>query len=112
MSKFHSIRVADVDRETKDCTVITFDIQHELQDEFRFEHGQHLTFRTTIDGQEVRRSYSLCTSPAEKCWKVAVKKIDGGLFSNYVNSQLKAGDVVEVMAPTGVFRVAIDPSRP
>lgn len=107
MAKFHSIKVSDVHRETKDCNVLTFDIPEELKDEFKFEHGQHLTFRTMLDGQEVRRSYSLCTSPAENRWKVAVKKINGGLFSGFVHENLKAGDTIDVMAPTGVFRVPI-----
>lgn len=107
MAKFHSVKISDVHRETKDCNVLTFDIPAELQDEFKFEHGQHLTFRTIVGGQEVRRSYSLCTSPSEKRWKVAVKKINGGLFSGFVHENLRAGDMIDVMAPTGVFRVPV-----
>ena len=94
MAKFHSIKVADIYKETKDCSVITLDIPQELQTDFQFTQGQHVTLRALIDGQDVRRSYSLCSSPTEKKWRVAVKKINHGLFSSYVNEKLKKGDVL------------------
>lgn len=65
MAKFHSIKVADIYKETKDCSVITFDIPEALKSEFQYKQGQHLTLRTNINGNEVRRSYSLCSSPIE-----------------------------------------------
>lgn len=111
MAKFHSIKVRDVYKETKDCSVISFDIPEEIQNEFRFTHGQHLTIRANIDGNEVRRNYSLCTSPIENQWKVAVKKIGGGLFSSYVSESLKRGDVLELMPPSGVFNTPIEPDK-
>lgn len=111
MAKFHNIKVLDVYKETKDCSVISFEIPEEMKDEFKYAHGQHLTLRAFIDGQDVRRSYSLCSSPVEDKWKVAVKKINGGLFSSYVNESLKKGDIVEIMPPNGVFNTKIEPNK-
>lgn len=110
MSKFHSIQVADIYKETKDCSVITFDIPENLKSDFSYNSGQHLTLRTTVNGQEVRRSYSLCSSPTQNTWQVAVKKIDSGLFSTFVNDQLKKGDFLEVMPPNGTFFTEVNPS--
>lgn len=107
MAKFHSLKVADIYKETKDCSVVCFDIPEDLAAEFAFTQGQHLTLKSTIDGQEVRRSYSLCSSPIEGKWRVAVKKINGGLFSSFVNDSLKKGDEVEVMVPSGKFNTEI-----
>lgn len=111
MAKFHTLKVADIYKDTKDCSVITFDIPQDFQEEFQFKQGQHLTLREKINGQEVRRSYSLCSSPLEKKWQVAVKKIDGGLFSTYVNDNLKKGDTIDVMPPNGTFNVEIDATK-
>ena len=108
MSKFHSIKIADIYKETKDCSVLSFEIPQELKQEFQYKPGQHLTLKATIDGEDVRRSYSLCSSPIEDKWKVAVKKINGGLFSTYVNETLKSGDMLEIMPPSGKFNVEID----
>ena len=110
MSKFHSIKVADIYKETKDCSVVSFDIPDDLKNEYHFKQGQHLTLKATIDGNEERRSYSLCSSPIENKWKVAVKKINGGLFSTYVNDTLKKGDFIEVMTPSGIFNTEVNPS--
>jgi len=111
MSKFHKIRVKEVYKDTKDCSVITFDVPNELQKEFAYRQGQHLTIKAIINGEEVRRSYSLCSSPVDKQWKVAVKQIYEGKFSTYVAKKLKAGDVLEVMPPTGNFGVEVSPNR-
>ncbi len=112
MAKFHSIKVLDIYKETKDCLVISFDIPAELKQDFSFKQGQHITLRATIDDKEERRSYSLCSSPLENKWKVAIKKIEGGLFSNYVQEKLQIGDFVDIMPPNGNFSVAINPSKP
>jgi len=112
MSKFHSLKVADIYKETKDCSVVSFEIPEELRKDFQFKHGQHLTLKTTIDGNEERRSYSLCSSPIDNKWRVAVKKINGGLFSTYVNDALKKGDVIDVMTPSGIFNTEINPDKP
>jgi len=111
MAKFHPIKVRDVYKETKDCSVIAFDIPEEIRDDFKFTHGQHLTIRANIDGNEVRRNYSLCTSPIDNEWKVAVKKINGGIFSSYVSESLKKGDVLEVMPPSGIFNTPVEPEK-
>lgn len=103
MAKFFSIKVAEVFKDTDDCSVVTFDVPAEIQPEFQFKQGQYLTLRTQIGNQEVRRSYSLCSSPLDHKWQVAVKKIDGGLFSTFVNDNLKAGDTLDVMPPDGRF---------
>lgn len=103
MAKFFPLTVADIYKDTDDCAVLTFDVPAEIQPEFQFKQGQHLTLRSQIGNQDVRRSYSLCSSPLENKWQVAVKKIDGGLFSTFVNETLKEGDTIEVMAPEGRF---------
>jgi ring-1,2-phenylacetyl-CoA epoxidase subunit PaaE len=100
---FHALKVAEIVPETAEANSIRFDIPAELREAFSFKAGQHLTLRATIDGEEVRRNYSLCTAPAESDWMVTVKRIGGGLFSNWVGDRLKAGDTVEVMVPHGSF---------
>ncbi len=89
MAKFHKIKVLDVYKETKDCSVVSFEIPADIQEDFKYAHGQHLTIKTSIDGQEIRRSYSLCSSPVENKWQVAIKKINGGSFSAFANEKLK-----------------------
>ncbi len=111
MSKFHSIKVADIYKETKDCSVITLEIPEALKNEFQYKQGQHLTVKATVDGSEVRRNYSLCSSPMESKWQVAVKKINGGLFSSYVNDTLKKGDFIDVIAPHGTFNTEVNPNK-
>lgn len=110
MAKFHSITVADIYKETKDCSVVTFDIPKELQSEFQYKQGQHLTLRAHINGTEVRRSYSLCSSPLENKWQVAVKKIANGVFSTFVNDSVKKGDVLDIMPPNGAFFTEVNPA--
>ncbi|MBL4709870.1 MAG: phenylacetate-CoA oxygenase/reductase subunit PaaK [Flavobacteriales bacterium] len=106
--QFYKIQVSQVFKTTEDCSVITFDISKELEEKFSFIQGQYLTLKTMINGEEIRRSYSLCSSPIDKEWKVAVKKIDDGRFSTYVNDELKEGDVLEVMPPSGRFFQEVD----
>jgi len=99
---FHPLKIAEIVPETADANSIRFEIPLELRDAFAFRAGQHLTLRATIDGEEVRRNYSLCTAPAEGDWMVTVKRICG-IFSNWVGDRLKAGDTIEVMVPHGSF---------
>jgi len=103
MAEFYQLKVLDIYKETKDTSVVTFDVPENLHDDFKFHQGQHLTLKKTINGEDVRRSYSLCTSPIEKRWQVAIKQVPGGVFSNYANKELKKGEVLEVMQPTGNF---------
>jgi len=100
---FHALRVKDVVAETADANSIRFEIPPELRDRFVFKAGQHLTLRATIHGEEVRRNYSLCTAPADGDWMVTVKRIGGGVFSNWVGNQLRPGDTLDVMPPHGSF---------
>jgi ring-1,2-phenylacetyl-CoA epoxidase subunit PaaE len=100
---FHALRVVEVVPETSDANSIRFEIPAELRDRFAFRAGQHLTLRAIINGEEVRRNYSLCTAPSETDWMVTVKRIGGGLFSNWVGDHLKPGDILDVMPPHGSF---------
>ena len=105
---FHVLRVAEIVPETAEANSIRFDIPPELRDTFRFKAGQHLTLKREIDGEEVRRNYSLCTAPDEQDWMVTVKRIAGGIFSNWVGEHLKAGDMLDVMPPHGSFTTDFD----
>ncbi|QGZ93838.1 1,2-phenylacetyl-CoA epoxidase subunit PaaE [Terricaulis silvestris] len=105
---FHKLRVAEVKRETPDAVSVRFELPEELREAFKFRAGQHLTFRREIGGEELRRNYSVCVSPSEGMLKIGVKKIAGGAFSGWVNDMLKAGDVMDVMAPHGSFCWAFD----
>jgi len=102
---FHALRVAEILPETEDALSIRFDVPPELADAFRFKAGQHLTLKADIAGDEVRRNYSLCVAPDEGLVKVTVKRIAGGVFSNWVAESLRAGDMVDVMTPHGSFTV-------
>jgi len=105
VSDFHNITLSQVYKETDDTTVLAFDIPQELKEEFKYRQGQFLTLRAMINGEDVRRSYSLCSSPLDNEWKVAVKEIFEGKFSTYVNRELKTGDMLQVAAPSGDFGV-------
>ncbi len=101
--KFYPLTVKDVRPETADCVSVSLAVPGELEDTFRFAPGQYLTFRKHVHGAEVRRSYSICASPADNELRVAIKKVDEGKFSGYAHSELKAGDVLDVMPPMGKF---------
>ena len=107
--RFHRLAVKDLRRETRDAVSLTFAIPDELQDDYRFSPGQYLTLRTTMDGEEVRRSYSICSGPDEGEMRIAVKKVDGGAFSSWAADELKSGDEIDVMTPTGRFGIAPAP---
>lgn len=111
MIHFHSLRVKKVERETEDCVTIEFDVPTALEETFQFTQGQNLTLKKTINGQELRRNYSICTSPFDKRLVVAVKKVEGGLFSTWANESLKAGEVLEVLPPTGNFGTPLYPGQ-
>ena len=109
MSKFHRLRVAKVERETRDAIAVTFAVPAALREQFRYLQGQHLTLRTDLDGQDVRRSYSICAAAQDALLRIAVKRNPGGLFSNWANDSLKVGDTLDVMPPMGHFNVRLDP---
>ena len=102
-TQFLPITVREVRRETADAVSISFEVPAKYVDNFKFLPGQYLTLKTTIAGKEVRRSYSICSAPSEGELRVAVKEIEGGKFSTFANRELKAGDVLESMAPMGNF---------
>jgi ring-1,2-phenylacetyl-CoA epoxidase subunit PaaE len=109
--RFHRLAVSDLRRETADAVSMTFAIPKELEPDYGFSPGQYLTLRTTMDGEEVRRSYSICSGPDDGELRIAVKKVDGGAFSNWAAEELKTGDEVDVMTPTGRFGVAPAPEQ-
>jgi len=107
MSKFHRLVVAKVERETRDAVAITFIVPAALAEAFRFAAGQHLTLRAYIGGQDVRRSYSICSGVQDGTLRIAVKRNPGGVFSAWANETLKAGDTLDVMPPMGHFNVPL-----
>lgn len=108
---FHPLTVKEIRKETPDCVSVVFDVPENLQKQFAYKAGQNLAIKAIINGKEVRRSYSLCTAPFENTWKVAIKKVEGGLFSVYANGKLKKGDVLEVMPPAGNFNTPLHPDN-
>ncbi|MFY7708379.1 MAG: 1,2-phenylacetyl-CoA epoxidase subunit PaaE [Flavobacteriales bacterium] len=101
--KFHELKVKDVRRETVDCVSVAFDIPVELQENYQFKAGQYLTLRETINDEDIRRSYSICSGVNDGELRVAIKKVDGGVFSTWANESLKVGDIMQVMTPMGAF---------
>ena len=110
MSKFHPIPIARIERETRDAVAITLAVPEHLREQFRYEHGQHLTVRAMIEGQDLRRSYSICSAVGEPALRIAIKRSPGGLFSTWANERLKAGDSIDVMPPMGHFNLPLDES--
>lgn len=106
--KFHALQITDVRKETEDTVSIAFEIPSALQHDYSFKAGQYLTLKAMINGEDTRRSYSLCSAPYENEWRVAVKQVKNGLFSTFANSSLKEGDMLEVMTPTGNFCLKTD----
>ena len=100
---FHRLRISELVPETAEATSIRFEVPAELAETFRFKPGQHLTLRTEIGGEEIRRNYSLCVAPQDDEVKVTVKRIAGGAFSNWANDTLRTGDSLDVMPPHGSF---------
>jgi ring-1,2-phenylacetyl-CoA epoxidase subunit PaaE len=103
--KLHDLRVKSVHVETEDSVVVSFDIPEEMKEEFAFIPGQYLVLETNLNGENIRRSYSLCSAPYEQKWQVAIKRVDNGKFSSYANAELKAGDTLKVMKPEGSFKL-------
>lgn len=102
-ASFNSLTVSEVRKLTADSVEVTFAIPEELQDDYDYLPGQYVALRATLDGQEVRRSYSICTEPVPGEIRVAIKKDLGGIFSTWANEELAAGDTLEVMNPQGAF---------
>ncbi|WP_208246869.1 1,2-phenylacetyl-CoA epoxidase subunit PaaE (plasmid) [Rhizobium sp. T1470] len=109
MARFHSLQVTDIRRETRDAVVVTLTPQDEDRSAFDFTQGQYLTFRRKFDGEELRRSYSICAGRDEGVLRVGIKRVDGGCFSTWANEDLSVGDTMEAMPPMGAFFTAIEP---
>ncbi len=108
---FEKLQVSEVRKETDDCVSIAFTVPPALQEKFNYIQGQYITLRTTINGEDVRRSYSVCSSPLDNELRVAVKKVEEGAFSTYANEFLKSGDTLDVMPPMGKFFTALKPEQ-
>ena len=107
MSRFHPLEVTDVQRDTRDAVIVTLRPQDESA--FRFIQGQYLTFRREFDGQEVRRSYSICSGLDDGCLRVGIKRVEGGAFSTWANESLVPGTTLEAMPPAGNFYLPLEP---
>lgn len=109
---FHPLRVTEVRLLTDEAVAVTFDVPPELVETFSYRPGEHVTIRAIIDGEDVRRSYSICSNARSGKLRVGIKRLSGGRFSTYATTELRAGDILDVMPPVGDFTIDIDPSRP
>lgn len=107
-SHFHKLSVKELRRETADCVSIVLDVPENIKESFAFSQGQNLALRATINGEDIRRSYSICSAPHEQELRIAVKKVEGGLFSTWANTKLKKGDVLDVLPPSGKFNTPLN----
>ncbi len=108
MARMHELKVKDLYKETEDSIVVEFEVPEDLKDRFQFYQGQYVTLKKTIDGEEVRRNYSICSSPFEANFRIACKKVEGGRMSAYLNERAEPGEVFEVMEPMGNFYTLLD----
>jgi len=106
--QLHSLTIASVQPETDLAVRVGFTVPDELRDNFSYRQGQYLTLESEVDGEPVRRSYSICSGINDEQMQVAIKRVDGGLFSNFANDTLKAGDTIRVMPPQGTFFTELD----
>ena len=108
---FHRLRVGAIDRVTEDSVAITFEVPDDLHEEFRFDPGQHVAVKAAALGDDVRRNYSICAPATGGALRIGVKRLPGGVFSRYAAEQLRVGDELEVMTPTGSFSTPLDPAN-
>ncbi|MES2004053.1 MAG: 1,2-phenylacetyl-CoA epoxidase subunit PaaE [Bacteroidota bacterium] len=108
---FHPLTVSEVRRETSDCVSIALAVPDQFKELFQYKQGQYITLRTHINGEEVRRSYSVCSSPLDNELRVAVKKVSNGIFSTYANEHMQKGEILEAIPPMGKFFTELDPSQ-
>lgn len=111
MARFYGLTVNDVHRETPDAVVVSLAVPEPLAGTFRFTQGQYLTLQARIEGEEVRRSYSICAGTHEKALRVGIRKVAGGVFSSWANEVLRPGLAIEAMPPAGSFFVPLDPAH-
>jgi len=110
-TEFHLLTISAVERLTKDAVALSFDVPKALKESFTYHQGQHLTLKADINGEDVRRSYSICNSVTEQRLQVGIKRIDDGLFSNFANDELAVGMTMEVMPPQGHFYTELSESN-
>ncbi|HSE72778.1 MAG TPA: 1,2-phenylacetyl-CoA epoxidase subunit PaaE [Nocardioidaceae bacterium] len=110
-SVFHPLTVAEIEPLTDDSVAVTFDVPEELKEHYAFVQGQHLTIRTELAGDDVRRNYSICSPVSSGRLRIAVKRLPGGAFSEHALDTLKVGDVLDVMTPSGRFFTELDPGN-
>lgn len=110
-TEFHPLRIAELHPETATAVCLTFEVPESLKKAFDFTQGQYLTLRAEIDGEEVRRSYSICSGIDDSHLRVGIRAIEGGVFSNFANTRLQAGDVIDVMPPQGEFHTPLNPAQ-
>lgn len=103
--KFHALQIEDVRQETEDTVSVAFSVPNDLTSAYQYNAGQYLTLKAIINGEEVRRSYSICTAPHENELRVAIKRVESGLFSSWATQELKAGQTMDVMTPMGNFQL-------
>ncbi|OUJ75771.1 1,2-phenylacetyl-CoA epoxidase subunit PaaE [Hymenobacter crusticola] len=111
MSRFYKLKIKRITKETPDCVTLALDVPTELRDTFRFTQGQYLTFRRQHEGEELRRSYSICSSPLDSEWQVAIKQVPKGRFSALALNHLRIGEELEVMPPAGRFYTELHPEQ-
>lgn len=111
MNKFYPLTLREVRPETKDAVTLTFEVPDELAQTFSYRQGQHLVVRTRLDGEEVRRTYSICSSVKDQKLRIAVKHVPGGRFSTYAKETIKPGETLDIMPPQGRFHIDLDPER-
>jgi len=112
MARFHKLKVKDIRRETVDCVSVSFEVPANLKEEYRFLPGQYLTIKIPVTGEDIRRSYSICSGPfEEEELRVAIKKVKGGKGSGFLNESLKNGQEIEVMIPMGNFHSPLSASN-
>lgn len=108
--RFHSLKVVEVRRETPEAISLRFEVPEDLRDDYRFVQGQHVNLKATVDGEALRRSYSICAGVDDGELRIAIKKVPGGRFSTWAHDHIRVGDVFEVMTPEGRFHTQLDPA--
>lgn len=103
MVRFEKLTIKDIRKETSDCVSIAFEVPEDLKNQYQFKQGQNLTLRLMMNKEELRRSYSICSSPLDNELRIAVKKTVQGRFSSHANLKLRKGDIVEVLPPPVSF---------
>src|SRR5690348_9382654 len=101
--EFHPLTIAEVRRETADAVSIRFNVPEHLRDAFAFKAGQHLTLKMMLDGEDLRRNYSVCVAPSENEMRIAIKEMPAGKFSAWANANLREGQAIDVLPPLGNF---------